>query len=494
MVKAIEPFHDSKSFHRVLAGPNRGGKTTAGSFELVSYATGFNPIRNESYSTPNVTWAVCVEYKSAGRVMFRKLGEMLPRKANGARNWTYYKQDHLIVLGKPYGSEIHIKSQKEGESSLLAEGCHAIWVDEAVGGEVGLENFGELRMRRIPGQPLFMFFTLTPKIHTGIEWMRQRLWVEPGETPHESFIPGTFCLRYEAKDCLVENGGFWTQEDLEMAALGMDEDEKEARLKGRWTPFMERPAFSYKLLLRALDRAPVQMHVKPTQRGFKRFLMEETSGGPCKLMRERESGHSYIAAWDPSSGLGKGHDPSALVVFDRGDLTECFHAESDSLGPDQFAREIAVPTARYFNDAMLVPEVNGEGGAAALQALRETQYPNLYMQKSFDKLSATYTDKVGWRTTDQTRGKAIDALKRALEEDRWTPSRDLLEQMTHIVRKRINDRVRIEHAQGFHDDLVLAAAIALAVHYEEPIEIWPDLNKLRIRYGPEVRTQVLGFG
>src|SRR5688572_27264072 len=79
-VPKIMPWHESTADVRVLAGPNRGGKTTAGAFELVCYATGFNPIRQEHYETPNVTWGVCLTMKDQGKIMIRKLMEMLPRK------------------------------------------------------------------------------------------------------------------------------------------------------------------------------------------------------------------------------------------------------------------------------------------------------------------------------------------------------------------------------------------------------------------------------
>ena len=213
------------------------------------------------------------------------------------------------------------------------------------------------------------------------------------------------------------------------------------------------------------------------------------------MQRARESAHSYIAAWDPASGLGKGHDSSALVVFDRADLALVFHARANDIGPDQFARDIAIPAAQYYNDALLIVESNGEGGGAAIQALKDSQYQNIYMQKTLLKAGANYTDKLGWNTNEQSRGRMMDALKRTLEEDKWTPTKDLIDEMSHMVKKPKPSGlgVKIEHADGFHDDLVLASGIALAVHYEEPVDEWPDFNKLRIRYGATRSLTELAF-
>jgi hypothetical protein len=80
----------------------------------------------------------------------------------------------------------------------------------------------------------------------------------------------------------------------------------------------------------------------------------------------------------------------------------------------------------------------------------------------------------------------IDALKRALIENKWTPCRDLLDEMSHMnVKRSPSGHIKVEHMDGFHDDLVMAAGIALAVHYEEPIYDFPDFRKLRVRYAPE---------
>lgn len=480
-VPAILPWHLSTSDYRVLAGANDIGKTTAGAFEMVCYATGYNPIRKESYQTPNTCWAVCVEYKSAGNVMLKKLSEMLPRKADGSRNWRYNKQDHIIKLGAPWYSEIAIKSQKEGESSLLGERCTAIWVDEAMGGDTGNENFGELQARQLPDQPLKMYFTLTPKIDTGIEWMRRKLWLEPGHEPHEDFINGTFCIEVKLEDCLTTKGGYITPEVYETKVRNTSEEEKDARLYGKWSPFATRPAFSYKFLMQCMERAPAQEKVKFMNLGlYSRPKLEVSDDGPGRLLRPRETAHNYIVAWDPSSGLGKKHDPSALVVFDRGDLHQVYHARCTDVGPEIFYRDIALPAAQYFNEAILVIESNGEGGGAAIQAARDSGYNNLYIQKAALKASGNVlTDRLGWNTNEQSRSRMIDALVRALTENKWTPSKDLLEEMSHIVKKpQPSGRYRVEHADGYHDDLVMAAGIALAVHYEEPVYEYPDFSSL----------------
>ena len=255
---------------------------------------------------------------------------------------------------------------------------------------------------------------------------------------------------------------------------------------------MTRPAFNFRLLLKAMDRAPNSRGCKFRPSSLQRATMEYSDGSISKIVRERESAHTYIAVWDPASGMGKGHDNSAFTVFDRSDLCQVFHAKANDISPDRFARDIAIPASQYFNGALLVVESNGESGQAAIGAIRDV-YPNIYMQKNYTKATATYTDRLGWQTNEQSRGRAMDSLRRALEENKWTPSRALLEEMGHMVVKKVGTKVKIEHADGFHDDLAMASAIGLAVHYEEPVYDWPDFAKLKVRYGPKHSTQHLPF-
>src|SRR6185436_13825774 len=145
--------------------------------------------------------------------------------------------------------------------------------------------------------------------------------------------------------------------------------------------------------------------------GFYRSHPEEVQGGPVLMQRQRESAHNYLAAWDPASGLGKGHDASSLVVLDRGDLTVVLHARSTDLIPERFFHEIVLPACQYYNEAKLIIESNGEGGGAAIQAAKDSNYGNLYTQKRIDKQDGGYTDRLGWNTNEQSRGRMIDSLQ-----------------------------------------------------------------------------------
>lgn len=472
-VPAILPFHESTANVRILAGPNRGGKTTAGGFEIASFATGFNPIRNEHYPTPNVTWAVCLTYKAQGKQMLRAISQMLPRKPDGSPNWRWWKQESLIVLGKPYNSEIYIKQQEDGREAFYGEGCTAIWVDEGKEGETGKENFNEMLTREIPGQPLKVFVTLTPL--NGCDWLWNRLWNEQSD----DFIKGTGKFHFSMYDCSIEKGGFWTLEQINARAEKYEEYERQARLYGDFTPFGSSRFFNAGKLMQAMDRSPVGVWVTPTATAYSGIQMKEEEGGIAQLFRPKESGRTYIAAWDPASGVGG--DNSAFVVLDRNDLAVVFQARNNRMDPKLYAESIVLPASAYYNGALLAIERTGSG-AAAVQAC--SGYHNLYCARQIDSRTANMTEKIGWHTNESSRIRVMDGLTRALREEKWVPTRELLEEMGNVVMKKTESgKMKPEHADGQHDDLVMAAGIALAVHYEEPIYDWPDFSKLKVRYG-----------
>lgn len=482
-VPAIMPFHQSKANIRILAGPNRGGKTTAGAFEIASYATGFNPIRQEHYATPNVTWAVCLTYKAQGALMLKALQQMLPRNRDGTPNWRYWKQQSLIVLGKPYNSEIYIKQQEDGREAFYGEGCQAIWIDEGKEGETGKENFNEMLTREIPGVPLKLFVTLTPL--NGCDWLWSRLWDETSE----DFIKGTGKFHFSMYDCAIEKGGFWTMEQIEARAEKYEEYERQARLYGDFTPFGTTRFFNAGKLMKALETAPKGVRVTPTPSAMSGIRMKEEENGIAQLFRDKEPGRTYIAAWDPSSGVGG--DNSAFVVIDRHDLSIVFQARNNTMDPKLYAESIVLPASTYYNGAMLGIERTGSG-SAAVQACSD--YHNLYCDRAIDRRTANISEKIGWHTNESSRIRIMDGLTRALREGKWGPTRELLEEMGNVVLKKTESgKMKPEHTDGKHDDLVMATGIALAIHYSEPIYDWPDFSKLKVRYGPSPRLQILPF-
>ena len=472
---ALIPFHEARNDIRLLLGGTGTSKTTTGSFETTCFLTGYNPIRNESYRVPNECWAVCLRLKDQGPIIRDAMARMLPytRGKDGQirPGWRYFKQDALFEIKKGLpgaGSVLRLKQQEDGPEAFFGGRPLAIWIDEERDGMTGERIFNQIMARTTPGQRLHIFLTMTPE--HGFSWTHQRLY----DRESKKLVPNVFVLEVSKRDLVKSKGGFITEEEIKLEEGKWDEYEAAAKIEGRFTPMGTSPFFSAKLILRQMENAPAGKSCLIENGKLKEDIL-----GHGTIVRSRESGHQYVAAWDPSSGVGG--DSSVLVVFDRHDLSEVYYASSDRVAPSDFALQYILPACEYFNEAKLGVEINGEGGGAALDAVRH--YENAYYRTVHDKTTIEGTQHLGWRTTDATRGRIFDALNKCLIEGKWSPSLALLRQMGYVVKKPM-DRggFRPDHPDGKHDDHAVAVGIALAIHFEEPVYDWPDERKLAVRH------------
>ena len=473
-VPAIAKFHESLAPIRVLAGPNRGGKTTAGCAELLCYATGFNPVRNERYATPNLTWAVALDYGNLGHVMRQKIFSMLPP------GYKFFKQESIIRLPKPWGSEIHLKSADSGREKFQGAGLLAAWFDEEPKGLAGEEIFGEVYARRAPGVPLRIFMTFTPL--QGLSWSYRRLW-NPESTER---YPGVETFYFDLHDCSKALGGFLTDGEIETIEQGYPEWEREARVHGRYMHIGGHCYFDYPLLQKAELKGEPGKTYKISFAPPNRATLSEDPAGPLVVYRPPAPGRKYICGVDTAAGIGR--DFSVASVWDREDLALCAQWRSNRVDPDLFGSEGVLPLGYHYNTALLVVETNGEHGGTVVSQLKG-RYPNIWLRMEWDKAKGGYTKSYGFRTDSRTRGRLFDAVKRALREDEWNPSKELVQEMKGIIGDVDG---RPDHLEGTHDDQVVAAGLALCVNYESPAVKLPPWHRMKTAVSGPRELQWMG--
>jgi hypothetical protein len=201
-----------------------------------------------------------------------------------------------------------------------------------------------------------------------------------------------------------------------------------------------------------------------------------TAGGPLQVWRtpvrrhDDEDGkvveaHRYVLAIDASSG--RGHDWSALEVID----VEAFEqvAELQIKVETSLVAQEAYRLGRIYNDATIVPELQGGWGLAVEQVLKQLRYPKLYTRRTFDRLSQKWTDKTGWDTTLRTRALVLEALETALREREFgLYSQRAIQEMGTFV---WNEDEKPEAQPGCNDDLVLALSIGLYITSTMPRQL-----------------------
>jgi hypothetical protein len=181
---------------------------------------------------------------------------------------------------------------------------------------------------------------------------------------------------------------------------------------------------------------------------------EITHNGAKCIWLEPQPGRSYVIGADVAEGGAEG-DYSAAVVLDLETGLQC--AELMARWPlSRFAQELA-RLGEHYNGALIAVERNNHGHAVLYALQHEFNYSRLYQHVE----SAAGTGKLGWPMNARTKPQAIGALEQMLRDAPATfASRRMLEQCRSFA---YGDDCSMAALPGTHDDLVIAAAIALAV-------------------------------
>lgn len=173
--------------------------------------------------------------------------------------------------------------------------------------------------------------------------------------------------------------------------------------------------------------------------------LDECIAGDITIFEEPLETESYCIGGDTA---GSGEDYFTAVVVKNSDAKTVAQYKVKRIDEDLYARQIYC-LGKYYNDALVAIEVNFS--VTPIRELIELDYPCLY--KRSDGI-----DGVGFKTTAITRPIIINELKAAFREDSTIEcSKDILMEMLSFIK---NKSGRAEAANGKHDDLVMAKAIA----------------------------------
>jgi hypothetical protein len=137
--------------------------------------------------------------------------------------------------------------------------------------------------------------------------------------------------------------------------------------------------------------------------------------------------------------------------------------------PFAFAKKLAAFAkifTRGYNYPMIVVERNNHGHAVLLQLLEHEKTPNVYK---------TEDGKPGWLTNLATRPIMLDQYIEAVEQRAVKINSKVTLQETLTL---VSNRGKIEAADGMHDDMVMATAIAvqMLLKHAGRIKVYSDIN------------------
>lgn len=223
--------------------------------------------------------------------------------------------------------------------------------------------------------------------------------------------------------------------------------------------------------------APEEQGEKP-----RNWQFTPAADGAVRIWKEPEKGVPYVLGGDTA---GEGSDCFTAHVLDNRtgeQVAELQQRQSEIL----YARQVYC-LGRYYNTALAAIEVNF--GTYPVRKLEEWNYPKLYQRERFDTYANAMVKAFGWQTSPATRPQMLAELHTVMEESphvirsRWT----LGEMIVFVYDKNRKPQA----AEGQHDDLVIAAAIAQMARsqqqytVEEPgrdkshwtPDMWEDYNR-----------------
>lgn len=166
----------------------------------------------------------------------------------------------------------------------------------------------------------------------------------------------------------------------------------------------------------------------------------------------------YVVGGDPAEGVGG--DESAAEVIDDLTLEQVAEFSSNTIKPGNFATLLAY-LGRYYNNALLAPELNNHGHLVIDRLKNTEKYGNIFVRMVFDEKKNKKTRKLGWETNSKTRDLILDEFENLFAElSLKLNSAKIKSQMLTFI---TDDTGKRQAKQGKKDDLILAFAIALKV-------------------------------
>jgi len=177
-------------------------------------------------------------------------------------------------------------------------------------------------------------------------------------------------------------------------------------------------------------------------------------------------GTDYTIGTDPSWGVQQ--DRAAIHVLKNGTVKTKDMQVAEFCSSDMNMHDL-VPVCYmlgnlYKNtvediEALMSVECNLSDDIV-YQLRNNYQYSNLFIWKFYDSIKKQFSNKLGWWTTQRTRPKIIIKAVHYIKQGWWDiASPWLINEMQTI--EKLEDKQRVEAAQGSHDDLFMAAVIAL---------------------------------
>lgn len=209
-----------------------------------------------------------------------------------------------------------------------------------------------------------------------------------------------------------------------------------------------RPVFNVERVQTMLSAAP-----KPLARlGYEGSKWVPDAHGELLCYLKHDPAETYFVGADVGAGVNKDFSVAQVFTSNR-EQAAILRGQFD---PDYFGTLLAA-LGRFYNDAWIICERNNHGILTNRVLARDEEYPNVFRETIYDKITDTETQQVGFFTSEKSKPLIIDKLRAnvRLGEIKIYDETTLEEMRSFIVAPT----GRMAGEKGTHDDCVMALAM-----------------------------------
>jgi hypothetical protein len=164
--------------------------------------------------------------------------------------------------------------------------------------------------------------------------------------------------------------------------------------------------------------------------------------------------YRYCIGSDISEGLQQ--DYSVAYVYDRCKKEFVARMRTNTIDSYKWGDRL-FNLSRYYENALIVPERNGAGITTIDRLI--TLNANLYVKEKIDSIGKVLTKQYGFLETAEAKQLVCGSLKSYLATHKPVYCRQLLSECSTFIKDEEKEKLGAD--SGFHDDCVIAAALAL---------------------------------
>ena len=219
---------------------------------------------------------------------------------------------------------------------------------------------------------------------------------------------------------------------------------------------------------------------------------------PIKKVTDEQIPHTYAILADVSRG--KGLDFSAFSVIDITELPykQVATFRDNQIAPADYA-DILYKTAKIYNDAYILVEINDIGEQVGYLLMVEHGYENVLCTESSGRsgkkisFGGKKADK-GIRTTKIVKGLGCSILKLMVEQNKFEVNdEETISELTTFSKKKLS----YEAEANKHDDIVMGLVLFGWLTDQQYFKEMTDINTsaiLRERTATQIDNELLPFG